>query len=112
MTPPPPYTPQPWGWAKKNAIACPIHVSNSHTKFGLGGDSITDRRTITISIPFTFLKSMGIMQCTATCPHTKLHQAKLSQDPDFRGQTEGWTDILTNGQLCQLVWLAIRNMYT
>ena len=38
--------------AKKNfAVARPIHVSNSHTKFGwissnsLGGDSITDRRT-------------------------------------------------------------------
>ena len=36
---------------KKCAVARPIHVSNSHTKFGwissngLGGDSITDGRT-------------------------------------------------------------------
>ena len=35
--------------AKKCAVARPIHVSNSHTKFGwifsnvLGGDSVTDR---------------------------------------------------------------------
>ena len=36
---------------KKSAVAHPIHVSNSHTKFGwissngLGGDSVTDGRT-------------------------------------------------------------------
>ena len=36
---------------KKCAVAHPIHVSNSHTKFGwissrgLGGDSVTDGRT-------------------------------------------------------------------
>ena len=36
---------------KKCAVARPIHVSNSHTKFGwissngLGGDSVTDRQT-------------------------------------------------------------------
>ena len=42
----------PQGWGKKNvAVARHIHVSNSHTKFGwissngLGGDSVTDRRT-------------------------------------------------------------------
>ena len=41
----------PRGRGKKNAVACPIHVSNSYAKFGsilfngLGGDSITDRRT-------------------------------------------------------------------
>ena len=42
----------------------PIHVSNSHTKFGLissnnlGGDSITDRLTEggDHNIPFAFLK--------------------------------------------------------
>ena len=39
------------GGAKKYAVARPIHVSNSHTKFGwissngLGGDSVTDGRT-------------------------------------------------------------------
>ena len=39
------------GAQKKFDVALPIHVSNSHTKFdwissnGLGGDSITDRRT-------------------------------------------------------------------
>ena len=39
------------GGAKKIAVALLIHVSCSHTKFGsissngLGGDSITDRRT-------------------------------------------------------------------
>ena len=55
---------------KKNYVAHPIHVSNSHTKFGwissngLGGDSITDGRTdrrtkaITIS-PSLFLKKRG-----------------------------------------------------
>ena len=38
----------PRGRAKKSAVAQPIHVSNSHTKFGwissngLGGDSVTD----------------------------------------------------------------------
>ena len=42
----------PGGGAKKKcAVAHPIHVSNSHTKFGwissngLGGDSVTDGRT-------------------------------------------------------------------
>ena len=40
----------PWGGAK-NVPFHPIHVSNSHTKFGwissngLGGDSVTDGRT-------------------------------------------------------------------
>ena len=43
-------TPQ-GGRAKKCAVAHPIHVSNSHTKFGwilsngLGGDSVADGRT-------------------------------------------------------------------
>ena len=44
-------TPQgPEGRAKKFGVARPIHVSNSHNKFGwissngLEGDSITDRR--------------------------------------------------------------------
>ena len=65
----------PGGGAKKKFdVARPIHVSNSHTKFGwissngLGGDSITDRRTdgrtdrrteaITIS-PSLFKKAWG-----------------------------------------------------
>ena len=52
------------GRAKKMFdVARPIHVSNSHTKFGwissngLGGDSITDRRTDggDYNIPFAFL---------------------------------------------------------
>ena len=60
------------GWGqKKKYVARPIHVSNSHTKFGLilsnglGGDSITDGRTdgqteaITISSS-PFLKKCGI----------------------------------------------------
>ena len=45
------------------AVACPIHVSSSHTKFGwisfygLGGDSITDGRTEEITITHSlFLK--------------------------------------------------------
>ena len=39
------------GVKKQNAAACPIHVSNSQTKFnwiwsnGLGGDILADRRT-------------------------------------------------------------------
>ena len=57
---------------KKCAVAHPIHVSNSHTKFGwissngLGGDSVTDGQTdgqteaIAIS-PTLFLKSVGII---------------------------------------------------
>ena len=56
---------------KKCAVAHPIHVSNSHTKFGwissngLGGDSVTDGRTDgrteTIAIsPALFKKSVGI----------------------------------------------------
>ena len=68
---------------KKFDVARPIHVSNSHTKFGwissngLGGDSITDRRTDgrtdrrtdgrtdgqtdggDCNIPFAFLKKRG-----------------------------------------------------
>ena len=41
----------PWKGGKTNTVVCPIHVSNSHTKYcwissnGLGGDSIMDRRT-------------------------------------------------------------------
>ena len=58
------------GRAKNCAVACPIHVSNSHNKFGwilsngLGGDSIADGRTdgrtevITIS-PLLFKKAWG-----------------------------------------------------
>ena len=47
----PPQGPR-WLGQKKFAVACPIHVSNSITKFGwissngLGGDSITDRPTL------------------------------------------------------------------
>ena len=72
---------------KKFNVAHPIHVSNSHSKFGwissngLGGDSITDRRTdgqtdrrtdrwtdrrtdgqtegVNYNIPFSFLKKRG-----------------------------------------------------
>ena len=46
-----PFGPSPGPGAKKSAVATPIHVSNSHTKFGwissngLGGDSVTDGRT-------------------------------------------------------------------
>ena len=53
------------GAKKKFDVARPIHVSNSHTKFGwissygLGGDSITDRRTEAITIsPSFFLKKL------------------------------------------------------
>ena len=57
----------PWGRGqKKNAR--PIHVSNSHTKFGwissngLGGDSVTDGQTEVIAkSPTLFIKSMGII---------------------------------------------------
>ena len=56
---------------KKCAVAHPIHVSNSHTKFGwissngLGGDSVTDGRTDgrtdggDCNIPDAFLKKRG-----------------------------------------------------
>ena len=52
---------------KKYAVAHPIHVSNSHTKFGwissngLGGDSVTDGRTDggDCNIPDAFLKKRG-----------------------------------------------------
>ena len=68
---------------KKCAVAHPIHVSNSHTKFGwissngLGGDSVTDGRTDRrtdgqtdgrtdgrtdggdCNIPYAFLKKRG-----------------------------------------------------
>ena len=47
----------PWGGAqKKSDVARPIHMSNSHIKFGLissnglGGDSIMDGRTEVITI--------------------------------------------------------------
>ena len=46
------------------AVARPIYVSNSHTKFGwipsngLGGDNITDGRTETITIS-PFQKAWG-----------------------------------------------------
>ena len=49
------------------AVACPIHVSNSHNRFGwissngLGGDSITDGQTDggDYNIPLRFLKKRG-----------------------------------------------------
>ena len=51
---------------KKCAIARPIHVSNSHTKFGwissngLGEESVTDGPTEAIAIsPDAFLKKRG-----------------------------------------------------
>ena len=55
---------------KKNAVACPIHVSNSHTKFGwmwsngLGGDSVMDgqmdrRDGGDCNIPNAFFKKRG-----------------------------------------------------
>ena len=52
-------------------VARPMYVSNSHTKYGwissngLGGDSITDRRTDrqtyrgNYNIPFAFFKNRG-----------------------------------------------------
>ena len=48
------------GWGGKNncAVASPIYVSNSHTKFcwilsnGLGGGSVTDRRTYTLTVGY------------------------------------------------------------
>ena len=53
----------PGGGSKNNfAVAGPIHVSNSHTKFGLnssnglGGDSITDGRTERRTEAIAFLK--------------------------------------------------------
>ena len=62
----------PGGGAKKKcAVAHPIHVSNTHTKFGwissngLGGDSVTDGRTDgrtdggDCNIPNAFLKKRG-----------------------------------------------------
>ena len=61
----------PGGGAKKCAVAHPIHVSNSHTKFGwnssngLGGDSVTDTRTdgrmdgVDCNIPDAVLKKRG-----------------------------------------------------
>ena len=61
----------PRGRAKKCAAVRPIHMSNSHTKFGwilsngLGGDSLMDGQTdgqmeeIAIS-PTLFYKSVGI----------------------------------------------------
>ena len=54
----------PRGRGKKSAVACPIHVSNSHTKFrGLGGDSLMDRQMDggDCNIPDAFLKSVGII---------------------------------------------------
>ena len=60
----PPQGPRGRGQKKKSAVAHPIHVSNSHTKFGwissngLGGDSVTDRRTDggDCNIPDAFFK--------------------------------------------------------
>ena len=58
----------PGGGAKKIAVARPIHVSNSHTKFGwissngLGGDSITDRWTYRrrwLQYPLRFFKQVA-----------------------------------------------------
>ena len=62
----PPQSPRGRG-QKKFDVARSIHVSNSHTKFGwissngLGGDSITDRRTDghNYNTPFAFLKKRG-----------------------------------------------------
>ena len=62
------FWPRPRGRGQKNCyVARPIHVSNSHTKFGwissngLGGGSITDGQTDggDNNIPFAFLKKRG-----------------------------------------------------
>ena len=67
----PPQGPRGHGPKNNFDVARPIHVSNSHTKFGwissnsLGGDSITDRRAdrqteaITISPSLFFKKEWG-----------------------------------------------------
>ena len=60
-------TPPQGAGQKYYAVTRPIHVSNSHTKFGwissnnLGGDSITDRQTDggDYNIPFAFKKKRG-----------------------------------------------------
>ena len=60
------FTRAPGGGAKKCAVAHPIHVSNTHTKFGwilsngLGGDSVTDG--CDSNIPDAFLKRVGIIR--------------------------------------------------
>ena len=61
-------SPEPRGWGQKRcAVACPIHVSDSHTKFGwilfngFGGDSITDRRRRDHNILRCFKKSVWLM---------------------------------------------------
>ena len=75
----------PGGGAKKCVVARPIHVSNSHTKFGwtssdgLGGDRVTDRRkdgqtegrteAIAISQRIFFFKSMGIIRVKGDIKH-------------------------------------------
>ena len=63
------------GAKNKRALACPTCVSKPLTKFGwilssgLGGDSITDRRTEAITISLTlFLKSVGIKSSRPTDP--------------------------------------------
>ena len=74
----------PGGGAKKKcAVARPINVSNTHTKFGwissngLGGDSVTDRRTDgrtdrrtdggDCNIPDAFLKKRGDNKSDIIC---------------------------------------------
>ena len=57
----------PRGRGQKSAVAHPIHVNNSHTKFGwissngLGGDSVTDgqKEGGDCNIPNAFLKKRG-----------------------------------------------------
>ena len=77
--------PRAQGGQKKADVARPIHVSNSHTKFvwissnGLGGDSITDKRTDgqrRLQYPhvfFFFKKSVGIShKCSLLRPMLKI----------------------------------------
>ena len=70
---------------KKCAVAHPIHVSNSHTKFGwissngLGGDSVTDGRTDRrtdggdCNIPYAFLKKRGDNNPINVHDHDNVH---------------------------------------
>ena len=72
---------------KRYFIFWPIHVSNSHNKFGwissngLGGDSITDRTMEgwrRLQYPLRFLKSVGIITSCKCCQRTLLADVDIT----------------------------------
>ena len=99
----------------KFAVAHPIHVSNSHTKFcgisskGLGGDSITDRRR-RLQYPLRFfLKSVGINIETFVISLTLCVQMEFPINLDTL--KSGWSIVYSEGPK-NIIFLSLKNNFS